>query len=134
MQVVANRPDDHLGVESNADLHLHTMRATHLLAVAAQRVLHRQGGIAGAHGVVLMGERGAKERHDAIAHDLVDGAFIAMHRLHHALQDGVEQLPGLLRVAVGQEFHRALEIRKQHGDLLALAFEGTARGENFFGR
>ena len=47
-------------VESNADLHLHTMRATHLLAVAAQRVLHRQGGIAGAHGVVLMGERGAE--------------------------------------------------------------------------
>ena len=75
-------------VESNADLHLHTMRATHLLAVAAQRLLHRQGGIAGAHGVVLMGERGAKERHDAIAHDLVDGAFIAMHRLHHVAGRG----------------------------------------------
>ena len=77
---------------------------------------------------------GTKERHDAIAHDLVDGAFIAMHRLHHALQDGVEQLPGLLRVALGQEFQRTFEIRKQHGDLLALAFEGTARGENFFGQ
>jgi hypothetical protein len=29
-----------------------------------------------------------------------------------------------------QEFHRALEVSKQHRDLLALAFQGAAGGEN----
>ena len=43
-----------------------------------------------------------------------------------ALQHRVQELPGLLGIAVGQEFHRALEIGKQHGDLLALAFQGAA--------
>ena len=44
---------------------------------------------------------------------------------------GIEELPGVLGIALGQEFHRALEVGKQHGDLLALAFQGTAGGENF---
>ena len=43
-----------------------------------------------------------------------------------ALQYRVQELPGLLGIALGQEFHRALEIGKQHGDLLALAFQGAA--------
>jgi hypothetical protein len=62
---------------------------------------------------------------------LVDCAFIAVHGRHQPLQDGIEELPGFFGVAVGQEFHRAFEVGKQHGDLLALAFEGTTRGENF---
>jgi len=31
-------------------------------------------------------------------------------RLHHPLEDRVEQFPGLLGVAVGEELHRALEV------------------------
>jgi hypothetical protein len=54
-----------------------------------------------------------------------------VHGGHEALQHRVEELPGLLRVAVGQEFHRALQIGKQHRDVLALAFEGTPGGEDF---
>jgi hypothetical protein len=132
VQIVANRSDDDLPrVESHADLHLYPVRAPHLIAVTAQRVLHGQGGIAGAHGVVLVGERGAKECHDAIAHDLVDGAFVAMYRRHHALQHGIEELPGLFGITVGEQLHRALQIGKQHRDLLTLAFQGTTRGENF---
>src|SRR5215471_12366262 len=38
--------------------------------------------------------------------------------------------PGFLRVTVGQQLRRALEIGKQHGDLLALALERTPGGEN----
>jgi hypothetical protein len=49
-------------------------------------------------------------------------------------QDGVEELPGLFRIAFGQEFHRALEVRKKHGDLLALPFQGAPRGENLLGQ
>ena len=49
-----------------------------------------------------MGERRPKERHDAVTHDLVDGALIAVHGRHHALQDRIKELARLLGVAVGQ--------------------------------
>jgi hypothetical protein len=39
----------------------------------------------------------------------------------------------LLRIDLLRERHRALHIGEQHGDLLALAFESGARGENFVG-
>src|SRR5215471_364065 len=38
--------------------------------------------------------------------------------------------PGFLRVTVGQQLRRALEIGKQHGNLLALTLERTPGGEN----
>ncbi len=39
---------------------------------------------------------------DPVAHDLVDGAFIAVHRFHHVLEHRIEDLSGLLGVAVGE--------------------------------
>ena len=36
-------------------------------------------------------------------------------------------------IAVGEQLHRALEIGEEHGDLLALAFEGALRGEDLLG-
>ena len=74
--------------------------------------------------MVLVGERRAEQRHDAVAHHLVDRALVAVDGLHHPLEDGIEELARLLGVAVGQELHRALEVGEEHGDLLALAFEG----------
>ena len=118
----------------DADLHGHAMAALHLGGVLFHRGLHRQGRIAGPHRVIFMRQRRPKQRHDAIAHDLVHRAFVAMHGGHHALQHGIEELPRLLRVAVGEEFHRALEIGKQHRDLLALAFERTAGGQDLLGQ
>ena len=92
--------------------------------------LHAQGGIAGPYRMVFMGQGRPKEGHNAVAHHLVDGALIAMHRGHHAFQHGIEELAGLLRIAVRQQLHGALEVGKQHRDLLAFAFQGTARGED----
>jgi hypothetical protein len=81
-----------------------------------------------------MGDRGSKQGHNAIAHDLVHGPFVTVHRRHHALQHRVEELASLLGVAVGQQLHRALEIGKQHRDLLALALEGCAGGNDLLGQ
>ena len=67
-----------------------------------------------------------KQGHNAIAHDLVHGPLIAVHGRHHALQHRVEELPGLLGVAVSQEFHGAFEIGKQDRNLLAFAGQRTA--------
>ena len=93
----------------------------HLLGVRADRLLHPQRGVAGPHRVVLVGERRAEERHDPVAHHLVDGALVAVDGLHHPLEDGVEELARLLGVAVGEQLHRALEVGEEHRDLLALA-------------
>ena len=81
-----------------------------------------------------MRDRRAKQRHDAIAHHLVDGALVAVHGLHHAFEHRVEELAGLLGVAVGQQLHRALQVGKEHGHLLALAFEGSLGGEDLLGQ
>ena len=43
-----------------------------------------------------------------LPHNLIDRALVAVHRRHHALQDGIEELPGLFRVAIRQQFHGAL--------------------------
>ena len=83
--------------------------------------------------MILVGERRAEERHDPVAHHLVDRALVAVDGLHHALEDGIEELARLLRIAVGEQLHRALEVGEEHGDLLALAFEGSLGGEDLLG-
>ncbi len=125
--------DDLAGVQADADLDGDALRAADLLGVALDRLLHPQRGIAGADRVVLVGERRAEERHDPVAHDLVDGALVAVDGLHHALEHGVEELARLLGIAVGEQLHRALEVGEEHGDLLALALQGGLGGEDLLG-
>ncbi len=45
-----------------------------------------------------------------------------MHGLHHAFKDRVEELPGLLGIAVRQHLHRSLEVGEEDSDLFTLAF------------
>ena len=102
VQVVANRAHhDFPGVEPHAHLHLQALGAAHLLGVArASRPAwpgpHSRRARRGPRG-----RSAPKEGHDAIAHDLVHRAFIAVHGVHHALQGRIEELPGLFRVEVG---------------------------------
>src|SRR5215813_6166448 len=72
-----------------------------------------------------MGQRRAEQRHDPITHHLVHRALVPVHRVHHQLEHRVENLSRLLGIAVRDQLHRALEIGKEHRDLLALAFEGA---------
>jgi hypothetical protein len=53
--------------------------------------------------------------------------------LHHPLQHWVEDLACVLRIAVGEQRHRALEVGEEHGDLLPFAFERALRGEDLLG-
>ena len=52
--------------------------------------------------MVFVGERGAEQRHDAVAHHLIHRALEMMHGLHHPFQDRVKQLARHLRIAVGK--------------------------------
>jgi hypothetical protein len=73
--------------------------------------------------VVLVGNWGPEERHDAVAHHLVYRAFVAVDGLHHVFEHRIKDLAGLLRISVGQQPHRALEVGEQDRDLLALALQ-----------
>jgi hypothetical protein len=95
--------------------------------------MHAQRRVAGAHRVILVGERRAEQRHDAIAHHKIDGALIVMHCFHHAVEHRLEDRARLLGIALGDQLHGAFQVCEQHRYLLALAFERGARGENFFG-
>jgi hypothetical protein len=128
------RAHDHLArIEPHANLHRRAARALDLVRVDIDPTLHPQRGVAGADRVVLMPDGRPEEGHDAVAHHLVDGALVAVDRLHHPLEHRVQELPRLLGITVDQKFHRALEIGEQHGDLLPLAFEGALRGQDLVG-
>ena len=103
------------------------------VGVSLHRLLHPQRGVAGAHRVVLVRQRRAEQRHDPVAHHLVDGALVAVDGLHHVLEHGVEELAGLLGIAVGEQLHRALEVGEEDGHLLALALERGLGGQDLLG-
>ena len=54
-----------------------------------------------------------------------------MHGLHHQVQGRVEEAPGRFRVEAGNQLRRAFDIGKQHRNLFALAFQGSAGSEDF---
>jgi hypothetical protein len=53
--------------------------------------------------MVLMGERGAEERHDAVASHFVHRAFVVMDGFHHPLDHRVEKFACLLRISVSEQ-------------------------------
>ena len=131
VEVAADRAHDHVaGVDAHADLHVDALAPAQVVGVHGDRAVHAQRGVAGAHGVVLVGDGRPEQGHDAVTHHLVDGALEAVDGLHEPLDHVVEQRPGVLGIAVGHELQRALEVGEQDGDLLALAGQGGARGED----
>src|SRR5262249_30561006 len=58
---------------------------------------------------------------------------VVMDGLHHPFEHGVEQLACFLRVPVGQQLHRALEVGEEHGDVLAFTLKGSLRGQDLLG-
>jgi len=86
--------------------------------------------MAGAQGVVLVGNGRAKEGHDAVTEHLIHGALEAVHGVHHQMNGRVEELLGGFRIKTPDEFRRIFEVGKEHGDLLALTCQGVLGGED----
>ena len=83
--------------------------------------------------MVFVGDRGAKQGHDAVAQHLVDGALEAMHGVHHDVQGWVQEPPGLFRVKTLDQLRRAFDVGEEDRDLFALAFQSMAGCENLLG-
>src|ERR1041385_3111838 len=87
VQIVADREDYPLPrVRADAYLELQTRGATYTVGVASDLLLHLQRRVAGAHCVILMGDWRTEDRHEAIAQDLVHGAFVAMRSEEHTAE------------------------------------------------
>jgi hypothetical protein len=128
VKVGPDRPNDHLSrVEAHADANRDAVLPAHALRVLLYRLLHPERRVAGADGVILMGNGCAEERHDAVAHNLVDGSLVAVDRLHHAFQHGIQQLACLLRIAIGEQLHRPLQVGEQDGHLFSLTLDSGPR-------
>ena len=83
--------------------------------------------------MILVRQQRADRSHGAVVHHLVDGALKVMHRFHQLFEYRVKQSARLLRVAIGAQLDRALEVGEQNGYLLALAFYGGAGIEDPLG-
>jgi hypothetical protein len=134
VEVVADLADDHFaGVETQAHREVQPAAQAQLVGVSAQAVHHMQRGITGAARVILVRDRRAKERHDAVAGELVDEALEALHTVRENLEKAVHDLRPLFRVELLGQLHRALHIGEQDRDLLAFAFQRGARGQDLVG-
>ena len=71
--------------------------------------------------MILMRNRCAEQRHNAVAQDLVDRALVAMHGIHHDADRSVEDAARFFRVGAFDDLERAFDVGEQHRDVLALA-------------
>ncbi len=86
-EVAADRAhDDQTGVEPLADLKSRGTRALKFPLVAIEGPADAEGGVDRALGVVLVGDRGTEERHDAVAQELVDRALVPVDLGQHQLE------------------------------------------------
>ena len=76
--------------------------------------------------MVFVGNRRAKQRHNAVAQHLIDGALEAVHRVHHAVNGRIEELLRRFGIEAPDQLRRVLQVCKEYGNLLALAFQGGA--------
>ncbi len=68
-----------------------------------------------------MPDRRAEQGENSVARRLYDVTVVAMDRVHHQVQRRVDNRTRLLRVEVRHQLGRALDIREQRRDRLALA-------------
>src|SRR5262244_1207598 len=122
------------GIQADPDSHGDAVGQKCLARISLHRLLHPQGSITSTDRVIFMRERGTEQRHDPVTHHLVHRPLVVVNRLHHALEHRIEKLARFLGVAIGEELHRASEVGEEHGDLLALPFQGRFGGEDSFGQ
>ena len=131
-EVVADAPhDDEPAVEPHAhhELGREAGPGARLVQAAqdAERGQHR------AAGVILVRDGRAEQRHEAVAEELVDRAFVVVDLGEGQLEEALEQTVHRLRPQPRGQLRRIGDVAKQHGHLLALALQRALRGEDLLG-
>ena len=120
---------DLAGVDPDADLDAGAALPSQVLAPAAEIFARRERRVQCALRMVLVRDRCAEQREDAVAGRLHDVPVVAMDRVDHRLERGIDYGAGLLGIEVAHQLSRALDIREERGDGLALALEYVVRFE-----
>jgi hypothetical protein len=89
--------------------------------IVGERPLDFERGVQRPAGMVLVGNGRSKERHDAVAGELVDGALPAVDGIPHELEGAVHDDMELFRVERAGQLGRALDVHEEDRDLLARA-------------
>src|SRR5262245_32188296 len=101
LQVTPDGADNHLsGVQTHSYLYGNSLGPSYSLSVAFHRLLHPERRIASTYRMVLVRQGCSEQRHDPIAHHLVDCSFVTVDGLHHMFKDWVEDLSRLLRITI----------------------------------
>ncbi len=130
-KIVAHRANHYCaGVEADPNLDGHSVLTPQIGVVLLHRLQHRQRRVAGARGVVLVGEGSAEQRHDPVAHEACHRTLETVYRIHHDLQDGAQEVVRFLRVPVSDQLRGATYVCKQHSDLLPLILKRGPGGKN----
>ena len=112
--------DDLAGVDPDPGREVEPLRPPQLGGVLGDVVEHLQRRVAGAPGVVLVGDRGAEDRHDPVAGELVDRALEAGDGLGQQREEALHDLAPLLGILLLGQVHRAADVGEQDRDLLTL--------------
>ena len=84
--------------------------------------------------MILVRQRRAEQRHEAIAEELIDRALVAVHLGQRRFEERTEDRVHALGTRALGHLGRIGDVAEQHRDRLALAFEGAARAQDFLGQ
>ena len=88
----------------------------------------REGGEAGARRVILGGDRGAEQDHDAIAHAPDDHAAEPRHGLGDDADHGAQGIARVFRIHPGDQLRGAADVGEKNRDLFLLGAERVRPG------
>ena len=83
--------------------------------------------------VVLVGDRRAEQRHDAVAEELVDRALVAVDLGQHQLEGAGHEGVDVLGIEALGDRGEAGDVHEEHRDLLALALDRALGREDLLG-
>jgi hypothetical protein len=133
-QIVADLSDHHVtGVEAHPHREADSFLEAKLVRVAAKILLEGERGVTGSLRMILVCDRCTEQRHDPVAGILVDGTFEAVDSIGQDREEAIHDLVPFLGIDLLGEVHRPLHVGEQDRHLLALPFEGGARGQDLFG-
>ena len=133
-KIPADRADDDgAGVDPDAHLEVPLVLALDLVAQGLQVAVDLERGVKRAGRVILVGDRRAEQRHDAVPEKLIDRALVAVNRVQDHLEGAVHDGVDLLGIQALGHRREAGHVGEHHGDLLALSLDGALRREDLLG-
>ena len=133
--VLIGTHDDFAGIHPRSDLESAVALATQAVAVAPNLILETERRIEGALRMILVRDRRAKEREDAVPRRLHDMAVIAAYGVDHELQGRIDDGAGFLRVEILLEPSGVDDVDEKRCDELPFAhrheicFDRLAEGD-----